>query len=407
VSGFHAVLRKEFIQLFRDKGALRFALMVPVFQLILFGLIDTNVRRVPTVVLDQSRTEQSRALLDELVGTSFFEIVDSVESRDELRERIVAGRASVGIEIPPDWARRRLNGQTAEFQVLIDGSDNSIASQTLSAASGWALFHSLEELSLRASAAAGAGMTAGDVPTGGAGRAGGASGGGGAPAAGGVAGAATGFVPIQPHPQVLFNPDSRSPNLLIPGLLAILLTFSGTLLTAFAIVRERERGTLEQLMVTPVSPLAVVVGKLVPYLGLAFVQLLIVLVLMTTAFKVPIHGSLFLLLGLAILYLFALLALGLLISSWARTQTEAIQIAQMILLPSILLSGYIFPLSSLPQPLQWVSRILPATYFIRIARGIIIRGATFPDLWPNVLALIIIASVLVASSTRAFRKTIA
>jgi ABC-2 type transport system permease protein len=407
VSGFHAVLRKEFIQLFRDKGALRFALMVPVFQLILFGLIDTNVRRVPTVVLDQSRTEQSRALLDELVGTSFFEIVDSVESRDELRERIVAGRASVGIEIPPDWARRRLNGQTAEFQVLIDGSDNSIASQTLSAASGWALFHSLEELSLRASAAAGAGMTAGDVPTGGAGRAGGASGGGGAPAAGGVAGAATGFVPIQPHPQVLFNPDSRSPNLLIPGLLAILLTFSGTLLTAFAIVRERERGTLEQLMVTPVSPLAVVVGKLVPYLGLAFVQLLIVLVLMTTVFKVPIHGSLFLLLGLAILYLFALLALGLLISSWARTQTEAIQIAQMILLPSILLSGYIFPLSSLPQPLQWVSRILPATYFIRIARGIIIRGATFPDLWPNVLALVIIATVLVGSSTRAFRKTIA
>ena len=408
--GFHAVLRKELIQLFRDKGSLRFALMVPVFQLILFGLIDTNVRRVPTVVMDQSRTEQSRTLIDELVATSFFEIVDSVDSRAELRERIVAGKASVGIEIPPDWARRRLDGQTANFQVLIDGSDNTIASQTLSAASGWALFHSLEELALRAGGPGAAGVpgTAGAsgasaVNAPGSGVAGGL--GTAASPAGGAGGAA--FVPIQPHPQVLFNPDSRSPNLLIPGLLAILLTFSGTLLTAFAIVRERERGTLEQLMVTPVSPLAVVVGKLVPYLGLAFVQLLIVLVLMTTAFKVPIHGSLFLLLGLAILYLFALLALGLLISSWARTQTEAIQIAQMILLPSILLSGYIFPLSSLPQPLQWLSRILPATYFIQIARGIIIRGASFEDLWPNVVALLIIATVLVASSTRAFRKTIA
>ena len=158
-------------------------------------------------------------------------------------------------------------------------------------------------------------------------------------------------LPIRAHPLLLFNPDSRSANLLIPGLVAILLTFSGTLLAAFAIVRERERGTLEQLMVTPASPVAVVLGKLLPYLALAFVQLLFVLFLMTVVFRVPIHGSLLLLLGLSVIYLFALLSLGLLVSSRARaSQMEAIQLAQMILLPSIMLSGYIFPLSSLPAP---------------------------------------------------------
>jgi len=212
--------------------------------------------------------------------------------------------------------------------------------------------------------------------------------------------------PLRPFPQLLFNPDSRSANLLIPGLIAILLTFSGTLLSAYAIVRERERGTLEQLMVTPASPLAVVLGKILPYLVLAFVQLLLVLVLMTWVFRVPIHGSIPLLLGLAVIYLFALLSLGLLVSSRAKTQMEATQIAQMVLLPSIMLSGYIFPLSSLPGPLRAVAQILPATHFIAISRGIVIRGASFQDLWSHVAALLVIAAVLVAGSARAFQKTI-
>jgi ABC-2 type transport system permease protein len=189
-------------------------------------------------------------------------------------------------------------------------------------------------------------------------------------------------------------------------LIAILLTFSGTLLSAYAIVRERERGTLEQLMVTPASPLAVVVGKILPYLVLSFIQLILVLILMTAVFGVPIHGSIPLLLGLSTIYLFALLSLGLLISSRAKTQMEATQIAQMILLPSIMLSGYIFPLSSLPGPLRALAQILPATHFIAISRGIVIRGASFNDLWEHVGALLLIAVILVAGSARAFRKTI-
>ncbi|HLN80276.1 MAG TPA: ABC transporter permease [Thermoanaerobaculia bacterium] len=365
--GFRAVLRKEAKQMLRDRGTLQFALMVPAMQLVLFGLIDTNVRHVPTAVFDQSRTEESRQVVTDLVNTGLFDVLEYVPSRDDLRERIVSGRASVGVEIPPDYARRRLAGRPADVLVLIDGSDSSISSQALAAANGVALAHSLQELG------AGAGFES---------------------------------LSIRVHPLLLFNPDSRSANLLIPGLVGILLTFSGTLLAAFAIVREKERGTLEQLMVTPASPVAVVLGKLIPYLVLAFLQLLLVLVLMTTVFRVPIHGSVPLLLLLSIVYLFALLALGLLVSSWSATQMEAIQRTQMFLLPSIMLSGYIFPLSSLPVPLRVVAQLLPATHFIKISRGIIIRGAEFFDLWPSVVALIALALVLVAGSTRAFRKTI-
>ncbi len=365
--GFMPVFRKEAMQMLRDHGTLRFALVIPAFQLVLFGLIDMNVRHVRTVVFDQSRTAQSREILNDFVNTSYFDIVAEAPSRAAMREYIVAGRASVGIEIPPDYARRRLNSQPADVLVLIDGSDSTISSQALAAANGVAFAQSISELAQRAGAA---------------------------------------DLPIRTHPLFLFNPDSRTANLLIPGLVAILLTFSGTLLAAFAIVRERERGTLEQLMVTPASPVAVILGKLLPYLVLAFGQLLFILLLMTLVFRVPIHGSLPLLLGLSTVYLFALLSLGLLVSSRARTQMEAIQLAQGFLLPSIMLSGYIFPLSSLPTPLRWVSQILPATHFIAIARGIIIRGASFGDLWRSVVALIAIAAVLLAASTRAFHKTI-
>jgi ABC-2 type transport system permease protein len=365
--GFGAILRKEARQMLRDKGTLRLTLVVPLIQLVLFGLIDTNVRHVPTVVFDQSHTQESRQLVSDLVDTSFFSVIAYVGSRSALREEIVAGRAAVGFEIPPEYARQRLYERPANFLVLIDGSDATISGQTLQAASSLALERSLEDLATRQ----------------------------------GIRN-----LPIQANPLVLFNPDSRTANLLIPGLIAILLTFSGTLLSAFAIVRERERGTLEQLMVTPVSPLAVVLGKILPYLVLAFCQMIFVLLLMRWVFLVPIHGSLPLLLGLSIVYLFSLLSLGLLISSRSTTQMEAMQGAQLFLLPSIMLSGYVFPLSSLPPFLRVISTGLPATHFIAISRGIIIRGASFVDLWEHVVALLIIAAVLVAFSARAFRKTI-
>jgi ABC-2 type transport system permease protein len=365
MKGFVAVLRKEAIHMRRDKGTLRLALGIPVFQLILFGSIDTNVTLVPTAVFDQCRCPESRALIDELAATKTFRIERAVSSRVALREAIVAGDAKVGIEIPPDYAKRRLEGTQATFLALIDGSDNTIASQSLAAIDGWALTRSLEDLQARTG---------------------------------------TGQLPVAPRPQILFNPDTRSANLLIPGLIAILLTFSGTLLTAYAIVRERERGTLEQLMVTPVSSSEMILGKLIPYLVLAFVQLVLVLFCMHVFFKVPIHGSVLLLAGLSLIYLTSLLALGLMISARSATQIEATQAAQGILLPSIMLSGYIFPLSSLPAPLRVLSEALPATHFVAISRGIIIRGAGFDDLLREVVSLAVISAVLLTASVVIFRR---
>lgn len=368
ISGVGAVLRKEALHMRRDKGTLRLALLIPVLQLTLFGLIDTNVTDVPTVVFDQSLSAESRELVDALEATHVLRVVERVGSRGALHHAIVSGRARVGIELPPELHRDLVESHAgATFLVLIDGSDSTVANQALAAVNGLALTRSLEDLAVRARAQA---------------------------------------LPVDPRVQVLFNPDMRSAALLIPGLVGILLTFSGTILTAFTIVRERERGTLEQLMVTPISPVAIVVGKLVPYLGLAFVQLALVLTIMTFAFGVPVRGSLLLLGALSLEYLVSLLALGLLISARSRTQVEAMQLAQLILLPSILLSGYIFPLSSIPTPLRPLSHVLPATHFIAIARGIIVRGAGLADLWVHVLALAAIAVVLVLGSTRAFRKTV-
>ena len=349
----------------RDGGTLRIALMIPVFQLVLFGSIDTNVKNIPTAVVDECRCPESRELVDELVATHTFRIVQYPPSEDAMREAIVAGDAQVGIAIPPDYARHRLEGSEASFLVLIDGSDNTVASQGLAAVNGLALTRSLQELQARVGTAS---------------------------------------PPIAPRPRILFNPDTRSANLLIPGLIAILLTFSGTLLTAYAIVRERERGTLEQLMVTPVSAVQMILGKLAPYLVLAFVQLVLVLAFMNTLFRVPIHGSVLLLAALSLIYLVSLLSLGLMISARANTQIEATQAAQMILLPSIMLSGYIFPLTSLPLPLRLLSHILPATHFVAISRAIIIRGATFGDLVGEVLSLCAISLVLLSLSVILFKR---
>lgn len=366
MNGFGAMFRKELTQMLRDRGTLFFAIAVPVFELILFGVIDMNAKNIPTAIFDQSRSQESRRLIEQFGNTSYLHVIMMVASRAELQHQIVAGHAQVAVEIPPDYARNLASRRQANVLIMIDGSDSSIANQALSAANGVVLFNGIQDLIEKSHVQP----------------------------------------PVEAHPVMMFNPDMRSANLLIPGLISILLTFSGTILSAFAIVKERERGTLEQLMVTPVSPMAVVTGKLLPYLGLAYLQLLMILFLMRVLFQVPIHGSLTLLLILSPIYLLALLSAGLLVASRANSQMEAMQRAMGIMLPSVLLSGYIFPIASLPLPLRIVSYLLPATHYIRIARGIVIRGATFFDLWEPVAALLAISAVLIAASARAFQKRV-
>ncbi len=366
-AGMLPVLRKEAIHIRRDPMALFFTVLIPMLQLFLIGYaINTNVRDIPTVVYDAAQTQESRRLLDRFVNSDDFKLVAYVNSEAELNREIIAGRARVGLKIPPDYSRRLLAGQTASMLVLVDGSESSVASQALNVANAIALRESLERaLSVTATRQT---------------------------------------LPVEARPKVLFNPDSRSANFLIPGMIAVLMQMMTVLMTAVSIVRERERGTLEQLYMTPIKPLGLMVGKLVPYAVIAYSEMMILLFFMRVAFGVPIKGNLALLLLLVTPFILTMLGFGLLISTRAQTYQEAMQAAFGTLMPSIFLSGYFFPLDTMPIFFQYVSRLIPTTYLIQIFRGIILRGAELQDLWKQGLILALMSVLMITISALRFRK---
>jgi ABC-2 type transport system permease protein len=366
-SSFLAVFQKEFLHIRRDRATMITALTIPLFQLILFGFIDQTVKNVPTVVVDQDQTRQSRELLDQLRATHTFKIAKLTTNPHDARDEITAGRARVGVVIPPDYHDKRVSGSGAKILVLIDGSDSTVSAQALAAINGLVATQNIEAVSKNVGAAAPA-------------------------------------PPIAAQPIVLFNPDGRTANYIIPGLVAILLQIVAVILTSLALVRERERGTLEQLLVTPINPTGLMLGKLAPYLVVGIIEMALVLTAMRWGFSVPIQGSLIFLFAMAVIYLFAILAMGLFISTRAQTQAAAMQAGQMLLLPSIFLSGYIFPASGLPLVLYWIGRCLPATHMIAIMRGVVLRNAGPMDLLPNVAALIGMSVLLVWLSIRRFSK---
>jgi ABC transporter DrrB family efflux protein len=372
--GFRSIFYKEVIQISRDPLTLLLMLLVPMIQLMVFGYaINTDVRNIKTAVYNLDPGPQSRDLLHAFENTDYFQIVRYVGSDEELNNSIVTGRVKVGIKIPPDYSDRLLANRQATVLVLIDGSDSSIATQSLQVASQVGLTESLARLSTELE-----GSRSG-----------------------------TSQLPIEVRPKMLFNPDSRSANFMVPGLIAVILQIITTLLTAFSIVREREQGTLEQLLVTPVRPFGLMLGKLVPYGLIGIVETFTVLTVMRLVFDVPINGSLLLLLSLSILFLFTALAIGLLISTKAQNQMQALQFAWLIMLPSVLLSGFMFPRDSMPVVMRFIGYLVPATHFMEIIRGIVLRGATLVDLLPEVLTLIFMGVVLLVLSAFRFRKKLA
>lgn len=362
-NSFVAIMRKEFKHIFRDRGTLALFFTLPLVQLALFGFLDQNVRDLPTVVVDQDRSRYSRELLDDLRATSTFKIAEVTNSPDHARNLIARGTARVGIMIPPDFHDKRARNLEAPFLVLIDGSDSNVSAQALASINGMVAQHNLdlaEELGAKPRLSA--------------------------------------------QPIILFNPGGRTANYIIPGLVAILLQIAAMVLASIAIVREREQGTMEQLLVTPINPVGLVLGKLAPYLVIGIVEMAMILLIMRWGFGVPIRGSLLFLFLTAVMYLFALLALGLTISMRAHTQMQATQMAQMLLLPSIFLSGYIFPVAGLPRVLWAIGRALPATHMIDVMRGAVLRSAGPFDMLPSLLALAAISVVLVAIAIRGVRR---
>lgn len=364
--GFGAVFYKEVLHVRRDFATLFFSLIIPLLQMLLLGYgVDTNVRQINTVVFNQDGRRESRELLNRMQNSDTFHIIRYVSSDRDLNDMIIAGRARVGIKIPVDYSDRLMHQMGAQVLVLVDGSDSSVAGQAVNVTTAIGLDESLRRvLQNRPSFA------------------------------------------VDMRPKLLFNPDSRSPNFFLPGLTAILLLNVTTFLTAFSIVREKERGTLEQLFVTPVRPMGLLFGKLLPYLGIGFFELILILSFMRFVFRVPIHGSVFLLAFLSLPYLFVSLSLGILISSKANSQAEAMQLAFLTILPSVFFSGYIFPRETMPGFFYALSYFVPATYFINITRGVILRGAGLAHLWTDGLALFCIGSALLILAARRFQNKV-
>jgi ABC-2 type transport system permease protein len=362
-----SVARKEIIHILRDRQTLLMTLFFPIVELVMLGYaIDTNVRNINTVVLDQSRTQESRALLRRFENSGDFSIVAVVESDQELQSWIVKGKARVGIKIPENYTRRVEGGTTGDFQVLVDGTVSSVAGQALGTANAIALRESLIRV-----------LGSGPVPQ---------------------------VLPVEARPRILFNPDMHSASFFVPGLMVVLCQMMAITLSANAIVREKEKGTLEQLFMTPVRPSELILGKLLPYFFLTFLEFCGIALLARLVFGVPMNGPFTTLLLITVPFVLAMLAWGLWVSTKVETRDAAMQTAMASLMPCIFLSGYVFPIDGMPKVFWWIAQFIPTTWLIDASRGVILRGASWPELWLHAVVLWAMSLVILAYSAMIFRK---
>ncbi len=367
--GFNAILYKEFLVVLRDPLTLFFMFFPPLIEMIAFGYaLDNDVKHMAMVVLNEDRTVESRQIIDRFVNTQTFRVVGEVESVDEMAAAIRQGKAYVGLQIPPNFTRDLRAGRNAQVQMLIDGSSSTIAASALNTALGVAfresVFRLLGETGRRE-------------------------------------------LPVEVRPQILYNPAMRSPNFFVPGVIGVVLQIATTFATAMSLVRERERGTLEQLLVSPLSRWGLMLGKLVPYLCIGLVMASGLIAIMNWLFHVPIAGSLTGLFAAIVVYIFCLLSLGLLVSTRAQNQIQALQMTMVFIMPSVFFSGFIFPRETMPWIFYALGAVLPTTYFIELARAVILRGASLADFWQHLVILTAMGLALFSLCALRFKKKIA
>jgi ABC-2 type transport system permease protein len=352
-----AIMVKELRQMRRDRITLAMIVGIPVMQLVLFGYaINFTLRDLTTAVADQAATAGSRALVMDMQNTGVIQPTRDASSPQELMTMLRRGEINVGVVIPPDFERRRIDGREA-VQVLVDGSDSAVQ---------------------------GAAAQLAQMP---------------------IDSAST----MKPKPSQIsvvgfYNPERRSAINIVPGLIGIILTMTMVMFTAVAIVRERERGNMELLIATPVSSSELMIGKVLPFAGIGLIQTTLVLLLGAWLFEVPVRGSVLDVYFAAVLLILANLSLGLMISTKAQSQFQAMQMTFFVFLPSILLSGFMFPFAGMPKIIQWVAEVLPLTHFLRLIRGVMLRGATVVELWPEVVALLAFTTVMMTAAILRFRK---
>ena len=366
-----SIIRKEFIQIFRDARTLAMILVIPIMQLFLLGYSATNdVRNVPLAVLDQSRSPESRALLDAYRAADYFRIAYDVQSEAEIEQLIASGKAKAAAISPPDYAQRLSDGN-AQVAFILDGSDPTSASTALSAAQLISQSHSTEILT---QTFARTGMNLKVQP------------------------------PVQVHTTVWYNPDLVSAYFMIPGVIGMILYAIAAILTASSVVRERERGTIEQLIVTPIRSWELIVGKLMPYVILGFFNTIEVLAVGHWWFGMPIRGDLGLILLLSVVFLITGLGIGLFSSTIANTQQEAMLTVWMTLLPSIFLSGFFFPLEAMPAVLRWFSYLMPLRYYLVIIRSLLLKDVSLVMIQTDVIAMTLFAVGIMTAAALRFRK---
>jgi len=366
-----SIIRKEFIQIFRDPRTLVLIIIMPIMQLFLLGYAaTTDIRNISIAVWDQSQSPQSRSLLDAFRAADYFSIDYPVYSAREYTDLIESGKIRAALIIPPDYETRLLEGK-AQVSLVLDGSDATVGGTALSTAKLIGQSYATRVLEEQAA----------------------------------LTGRASSFVPpLDVRTQVWYNPDLIAAYFNVPGVIGMILYFITALLTASSIVRERERGTIEQLIVTPIRSWELVVGKILPYAILAFIDTFEILVIGHWWFKVPIRGDLFLILALSGLFLLSSLGIGLLASAFANTQQEAMLTVWMTLLPGIFLSGFFFPLQAMPKVLQWVSYLMPLRYYLSIIRSLMLKASSVQALQQEIVALAIFGVSLMTIAALRFRK---
>jgi ABC-2 type transport system permease protein len=367
-----SILRKEFIQITRDKRTLVIILIIPIMQLFLLGYSATSdVRNIHLAVFDQCRCAESRSLLEAYRVADYFQLAYTTGSESDIRLLIEQGKVRAGLIIPPDYNTALAHGN-AEVAFILDGSDATAGSTALSAAT---FIGQSQATQLMVQRLERSGMNAANFQP-----------------------------PLQVRTRVWYNPDLVSSYFMIPGVIGMILYAITSILTATAVVRERERGTIEQLIVTPIRPWELVVGKILPYAILAFIDTLEVLAIGHWWFGMPVRGDLVLILACSGLLVLSGLGIGLFASTIANTQQEAMLTVWMTLLPGIFLSGFFFPLEAMPQVLQWVSYIIPLRYYLIIIRALLIKGVGAGPIWSEILALTVFGIAIMSAASIRFRK---
>jgi ABC-2 type transport system permease protein len=365
------IIKKEFYQIRQDKRMLGVSIAAPILQVVLLGYAaTTDIKFSNLVVCDMDKTAESRALVKEFTNSTYFVEHYAVDVSDEVDYYIEHARASIALVVPAGFGRKILERETAQVQVILDGADANSASILLTYASQIVSSYSQSVLARYSTMRPGTKVSR-----------------------------------VLPEPRIWFNPDLLSSNYMVPGVVALVLMIITMTLTSLGIVKEKEIGTLEQLMVTPIKPYQLILGKLIPFIIIGFFDMVIVVAVAHFWFNVPLLGSLWLLFGLSGLFILTTLGLGLFISTIARSQQQAMLIAQFFFfMPFMFLSGFSFPIANMPRIIQYVTYIIPLRYFLEIVRGIFLKGSTLGELWTQSLALLFIGVGVLTLSVLRFHK---